>query len=294
MRIGLLAVGARRRKCRFGNGLGEAPGLVDPPGFGDVDGIGPGGCTSRQPGRARPAIRPGRRDDPAATRNRRPLGGGQISPGPGVGRGLGILQLVLELRGRPRGHAAPVPFPQEGTGLLDRQVEALDQHARRAESPVVPALPGYGPGKARQVGRCPAGPPLKIHIRRGESRSRAGITARRTRDLGGRGVTPDPPGQVEGGQDGRHRWVDAGGGLRGAAAGFHGNSPASCLLRVLHGSTDQRPRRRGSAAGPMPSSVTSRQGRSGRSEPFALSVPGRPISRDGLTVAVSMRTAPSL
>lgn len=45
---------------------------------------------------------------------------------------------------------------------------------------------------------------------------------------------------------------------------------------------------------PTPSSVTNRQGRSGRGVPFALIVPGKLISRDGLTVAASMTTRESL
>src|SRR4029077_4889622 len=48
------------------------------------------------------------------------------------------------------------------------------------------------------------------------------------------------------------------------------------------------------APGPTPSSVTSRQGRSGRGEPLALHVAGRPINRAGLTVDVSITTAWSL
>jgi hypothetical protein len=45
---------------------------------------------------------------------------------------------------------------------------------------------------------------------------------------------------------------------------------------------------------PIPSSVTSRHGRRGVGEPFALNVPGMLISRAGLAVAVSTTTASSL
>ena len=45
---------------------------------------------------------------------------------------------------------------------------------------------------------------------------------------------------------------------------------------------------------PIPSRVTRRQGRSGRLHPLAFKVPGKPIKREGLAVAVSILTALSL
>ena len=45
---------------------------------------------------------------------------------------------------------------------------------------------------------------------------------------------------------------------------------------------------------PIPSKVTRRQGRSGRLHPLAFKVPGKPINRAGLAVAVSILTVLSL
>jgi hypothetical protein len=52
----------------------------------------------------------------------------------------GVGQLVFELGRRPRGDAALVPLGQDGLGIVDGQVEAMDEDASGAERSIVAAL----------------------------------------------------------------------------------------------------------------------------------------------------------
>ena len=73
------------------------------------------------------------------------------------------MQLVLELGRRPGGDTAEVPLVQERPGLVDRQVEALDENASGVERSIVTALAGDGRRDLGQVGRRP-GQPLVMRL----------------------------------------------------------------------------------------------------------------------------------
>ena len=224
-------------------------------------------------------------------------GATRYSLGRASGGGRRAFELVFKLRRIPRRRAALVPVVQQGAGFVDRQPEPFHEHTGRVKRLVMAALAGDGAGNSGEIGGRPTLPVvarLFARWRDAEPRRRGpasaagceselGVPCRLShaaRSTGGKTVSS--PGVAP-----RERF-----GAR--AVGFHDCSPCDAFSMVSFSGRLMMGGAARFAPGPTPSSVTSRQGRSGRGEPLAFRVPGRPINRAGLTVDVSITTAWSL
>ena len=233
-------------------------------------------------------------------------GATRYSRGRASGAAAALLSLCSSSAASPRRRAALVPVVQQRAGFVDRQPEPFDEHAGRVKRLVMAALAGDGAGNSGEIGGRPTLPvvarlsalPLSLSLPRsgGGDGPRRGGRRRRRLVVGLSSASPCRLSHASRSTGGK---TVSSPGVAPREGSAPGQSDSMIVRRaiLLHGvflGSAHEGRRGAVAPGPTPSSVTSRQGRSGRGEPLAFRVPGRPINRAGLTVAVSITTAWSL